>query len=124
MSESPMCRELAEQVTTIPDRFEAENKSTARLLKEAGFPQRRQDLSVEEVEKALRKSPKLADKWLKRGSEQRLAGGWGIEHEGCTYRIQNFADGTAETEEDRFRACALFVVRYVGFIGVVQSRAG
>jgi hypothetical protein len=122
MSEYPMCRELAEQVTTIPDRFEVSDKSTARLLRDTGFLERRQDLSVEEVADVLRKSPKLADKWLKRGSEQRLAGGWGIEHEGSTYRIQNFGDGSAEIEQDRFRACAVFIVRYVHFIGEVQGR--
>jgi hypothetical protein len=119
-----MVRELAEQVTTIPDRFEVSDKSTARLLRDTGFLERRQDLSVEEVAEVLRKTPKLADKWLKRGSEQRLAGGWGIEHEAGTYRIQNFGDGSGETEQDRFRACATFIVRYVEFIGVVQSRLG
>jgi hypothetical protein len=122
MRDSLMCRQLAEQVTTIPERFEAGNKSTAILLKEVGFPERRGDLSVEEVEDALRQSPGLADKWLKRGSEQRLAGGWGIEHEGEEYRVQSFSDGRHDLETDRFRACALFVVRYVQFIGDVQAR--
>ena len=122
MRDSLMCRQLAEQVTTIPERFEAGNKSTAVLLKEVGFPERRSDLSVEEVEDALRQSPSLADKWLKRGSEQRLAGGWGIEHEGEEYRVQSFSDGRSDLETDRFRACALFVVRYVQFIGDVQAR--
>ena len=117
-----MSRHLAEQISTIPERFDAENKSTALLLKEAGFPQRRNDLSVEEIEDVFRQSPELTDKWLDRGSEQRLAGGWGIEHEDGAYRIQSFADGQSEIERDRFRACALFVVRYVQFIGDVQVR--
>jgi len=118
-----MSRQLAEQITTIPERFDAENKSTALLLKEAGFPQRRSDLSVEEVEDVFRQSPELTDKWLQRGSEQRLAGGWGIEHEDGAYRVQSFADGQSEIEQDRFRACALFVVRYVDFIGDALARA-
>ena len=117
-----MCRQLAEQISKIPERFDASNKSTALLLKEAGFPQRRSDLSVEEVEDVFRHSPKLADQWLKRGSEQRLAGGWGIENENGTYRVQSFADGHSEIEHDRFRACAVFVVRYVHFIGDMLAR--
>jgi hypothetical protein len=118
-----MCRLLAEQISQIPERFDAENKSTALILKEAGFPQRRSDLSVEEVEDVFRRSPRLTDKWLRRGSEQRLAGGWGIERENGSYRVQSFADGHSEIEHDRFRACALFVVRYVNFIGDVLSKA-
>ena len=112
-----MCRQLAEQIGTIPERFDAGNKSTARLLKDAGFPQRRSDLSVDEIEDVFRQSPRLTDQWLRRGSEQRLAGGWGIEHEDGAYRVRSFADGQSEIEHDRFRACALFVVRYVRFIG-------
>ena len=54
-----MCRLLAEQISQIPERFDAENKSTALILKEAGFPQRRSDLSVEEVEDVFRRSPQL-----------------------------------------------------------------
>ena len=118
-----MCRLLAEQISQIPERFDAENKSTALILKEAGFPQRRSDLSVEEVEDVFRRSPRLTDKWLRRGSEQRLAGGWGIERENGSYRVQSFADGHSEIEHDRFRACALFVVRYVNFIGDALSKA-
>jgi hypothetical protein len=118
-----MCHQLAEQVGRIPERFDAENKSTAWLLKDAGFPQRRDDLSVEEVEDVLRSSPRLTDKWLRRGSDQRLVGGWGIEHEKDAYRVQSFSDGHSEIEHDRFHACALFVFRYVNFIGDVLSRA-
>jgi hypothetical protein len=119
-----MCRKLAEQISTIPERFDAGNKSTALLLKEAGFPQRRDDLSVEEVEDVFRQSPGLADQWLRRGSEQRLTGGWGIERENGAYRVRSFADGHSEIEHDRLRACALFVVRYVHFIGDVLARPG
>ena len=98
-----MCRQPAEQISKIPERFDAGNKSTARLLKEARFPQRRSDLSVEEVEDVFRQSPGLTDQWLRRGSEQRFAGGWGIERENGTYRVQCFADGHSEIEHDRLR---------------------
>ena len=35
-----MCHQLAERVGRIPERFDAENKSTACLLKDVGFPAR------------------------------------------------------------------------------------
>jgi hypothetical protein len=122
MSESHMSRELAEQIAKLPDHFETQDKSTAHLLREAGIPHRLTDLSVEEIEAALRHFPKLTDKWLKRGSEQRLAGGWGIERANEAYRIYSFGGGQMQIEQDRFRACATFIMRYVQFIGDVQTR--
>jgi len=117
-----MNRELAEQITQLPDHYEVQDKSTVHLLREAGLPGRLKDLSVEDIEAALRQSPRLTDKWIKRGSEQRLGGGWGIEHEDGIYRIYSFGGGQMQTEQDRFRACALFIMRYVQFISDVEMR--
>jgi hypothetical protein len=122
LPESSMNRELAEQITKLPDHYEVQDKSTVRLLREAGLPDRLKDLSMDDIETALRQSPKLTDKWIKRGSEQRLGGGWGIEREGEIYRIYSFGGGQMQTEQNRFRACALFILRYVQFISDVESR--
>ena len=61
--------------------------------------------------------------WFKRGHDQRIAGGWGIECDGDTYRIQSFANGETVVVSNPIRACAEFVVRYVKFIGDVQARS-
>jgi hypothetical protein len=79
-------------------------------------------LKVEEVEDALRRHPSLADRWLERGQDQRLAGGWGIECDHGQYRVQSYASGRHLLEKRKLHAVAEFVVRYVGFIRDVLDR--
>ena len=117
-----MALELARKVSEIPRLYEESEKSTASLLKDFGFPEWRHALSAEEVESVLAKRPDLAELWLERGQDQRYAGGWGIEQEDGRWRIQSFADGKRLTIENRYRAVAEFIVRYVGRIGEVITR--
>ena len=91
-------------------------------LERGGYLDHPQDLKVEDVEQALAGEPDLTARWLDRGHDQRLAGGWGIECENGTYRIQSFSGGGALEESDPLHATAEFVVRYVGFIGEVMRR--
>ncbi|HJR55249.1 MAG TPA: hypothetical protein VJ798_01615 [Rhizomicrobium sp.] len=113
---------LAEKISEVPELYDRSNDSTATLLKETGYLDAPQALKVEDVEEALATEPKLADQWLKRGHDQRLVGGWGIEREGGEYRIQNFDNGMQVRERNRLHATAEFIVRYVGFIGEVLRR--
>jgi hypothetical protein len=117
-----MSLELAERISQVPQLYEAGTKSTAALLIDTGYMENRQSLSVEEVEVALRRAPQLAKLWLKRAKDQRLSGGWGLDCEGAQYRVQSYADGKYLLVRDRLRACAEFIVRYVGFIGDVLAR--
>jgi hypothetical protein len=117
-----MSLELAEKISEVPKLYVEGNKSTARLLKEFGFPETRHSVTVEEVEAVLKRRPRLADLWLARCRDQLLAGGWGIERQDDHWRIQNFSDHRHLEVKDRIRACAEFVVRYVGFIGETQAR--
>jgi hypothetical protein len=64
-----MVSELAERVGRVPHLYETGNKSTACLLKDAGFPETQDTLSVEEVERVFKEQPQLAELWLKRGSD-------------------------------------------------------
>lgn len=117
-----MSLELAEKISELPRLYAEGSKSTARLLREVGFPQQRGATTVEEIEAVLKRRPRLADLWLARCHDQLLAGGWGIEHRDDHWRIQNFSDHRHLEVRDRIRACAEFVVRYVDFIGEVQAR--
>ncbi|MGH7968750.1 MAG: hypothetical protein ACREIC_08495, partial [Limisphaerales bacterium] len=114
--------ELAEKISEVPKLYVEGNKSTACLLKGFGFPERRKDVTVEEIETVLKRRPRLADLWLARCRDQLFAGGWGIEHQDDHWRIQNFSDRQHLEVKDRIRACADFIVRYVGLIGEVQAR--
>jgi hypothetical protein len=117
-----MTSKLAERISAIPKLYEAGDKSTASLLKDTGYPERREPVTVEDVENVLKREPALIDLWLKRCQDQRLVGGWGIEHEAGAYRVQSFSSGRSLVVRDRLRACAEFVVRYVSFIGETLTR--
>ena len=117
-----MSSDLAEKVGQVPQLYETGNKSTATILKDCGFPEARQFLSVEQLEHVFRQAPHLTDLWLKRANDQRLVGGWGIEQETGEFRVQNYSSGKGFLVADRFKACAEFADRYVGFIGDVLAR--
>lgn len=113
---------LAEKISEVPELYDRNNKSTACLLKDLGFLNSPEPLKVEEVEDALQRHPSLADRWLERGQDQRLAGGWGIECDHGQYRVQSYASGRHLLEKRKLHAVAEFVVRYVGFIRDVLDR--
>jgi len=113
---------LAERISEVPELYEEGNESTARLLRNSGYLDLPQALTVEDVEQALSRHPELADRWLERGHDQRLAGGWGIECDHGQYRVQSYAGGRPLVERRKLHAVAEFIVRYVAFIGDVLSR--
>jgi hypothetical protein len=113
---------LAERISEVPELYKEGNESTARLLLRTGYLDSPQDLTVEDVEEALRRDPDLADRWLERGRDQRLSGGWGIECDHGQYRVQSYASGRHMLERKKLHAVAHFIVRYVAFIGDVLSR--
>lgn len=114
---------LAEKVTRVPELFEAQDASTATLLKQSGYLDAPQSLKAADVEEELAQEPKLADKWLKRGRDQRLVGGWGVERERGQYVLRDFSGRTRIVENSKAHAVAEFVVRYVDFIAKVLGAA-
>jgi hypothetical protein len=113
---------LAERISEVPELYEEGNESTARLLSKCGYLDAPQALTVEDVEQALSRHPELADRWLERGNDQRVAGGWGIKCDHGQYRVQSYAGGRHLLERKKLHAVAEFIVRYVAFIGDVLSR--
>jgi len=113
---------LAEKISEMPELYEKGDESTARLLLKSGYLDSPQALTVEDVEEALQRHPELADRWLARGRDQRLAGGWSIECDHGQYKVQNYADGAALVEKKKLHAVAEFIVRYVRFVGDMLSR--
>jgi hypothetical protein len=111
---------VAEKISEVPELYDKSDKSTACLLEDLGLLDA--PLKVEEVENALQRHPSLADRWLERGQDQRLAGGWGIECDHGQYRVQSYASGRHLLEKKKLHAVAEFVVRYVGYIRDVRDR--
>jgi hypothetical protein len=113
---------LAERISEVPERYEKSNESTAHLLGQTGYLDAPSALKVEDIEQALARHPELADRWLERGHDQRLTGGWGIECDHGQYRVQSYANGRHLLERQKLHAVAEFIVRYVAFIGDVLRR--
>jgi len=112
-----MSQQLAKRIVEVPERYERGNESTATLVRETGYLDAPEPLNVTDVERALQQEPRLADQWFGRGSDQRLVGGWGIERDDDgQYRVQSYSDGQWLKDRNRYRACAEFIIRYVGFI--------
>ena len=118
-----MVSQLAQKIGRLPEQFSEGKKSTSRILEEAGFPETREQLKVDEVEEVLRTEPKLVDLWWRRARDQRLSGGWGLERSDGIYQVRNFTDRQTFSLKSRVRACAEFVVRYVKFIGDIQAKS-
>jgi hypothetical protein len=110
------CLKLARGVCAVPVLFESGDKSTAHLLRDAGLFDAKMALSVDNVEYVLQTQASLIRVWLQRGGDQRISGGWGIEHDGKIYRVVNYGSGQAFEFPTAARATAEFLVRYVTFI--------
>jgi len=106
----------------VPELYDKGNKSTACLLRDTGILNSPMPLKVEEVEEALEHHPSRADRWLERGHDQLLAGGWGIECDHGNIACKAIPAAGTCWKRKKLHAVAEFVVRYVGFIRAVLLR--
>jgi hypothetical protein len=111
-----MHNEVAEKICHLPQVYEAGDCSTATLLEESGFVEQPDSLDEGQVETILREEPALAELWLQRSGDQRLVSGWVLDCLGGAYYLKNFSSGSDSHFADRNKACAAFIVRYVGRI--------
>jgi len=112
------------KIVALPEEYARRDRSTGCLLQDMGFPEARGLLKTEDVAQILKEEPRLAPLWIRRGKDQRYAGGWGIECLSGLSRVVSYGDGRAGAwEKDQSKAVAEFIVRYLGFIGDVQMRS-
>jgi hypothetical protein len=111
-----MHSKLAEKICHIPEAFNETECSTAQLVERSGILEQPDALAESEIAEILRQEPKLADMWLERGGDQRFVGGWVMDCRGRSWHLKSFALGKDVTFADRYQACAVFVVHYIGLI--------
>jgi hypothetical protein len=114
--------QLAERIGHLPQAYDASECSTATLIKQAGYLESPDGLDVEGMEEILHDEPGLIEDWLKRWGDQRIAGGWVMDCEGKAYRLKNFDSGKSFLIEEKEKAFAEFIVRYVRRIGRVIAK--
>lgn len=117
-----MSFKMARQVSRLPVTYETSDKSTAGLLRDVAHPDALRELSEAHIAQVLTAEPELMDLWFKRGTDQRMSGGWGVEGTDGDYRVQSFAGSECLNFHDRAQACAAFIVRYVSYISTIASR--
>jgi hypothetical protein len=110
---------VAKRICHLPQDYDSGDRSTAALIRESGLIDSPDALAQVEVEDILKEEPQLLNLWLKRGGDQRIAGGWVIDRDDGKYRLKNFETGKSSLIADKFKAHAEFIVRYVGRIGAV-----
>jgi hypothetical protein len=113
---------VTEEIAQIPEHYQSSPCSTASLIEESGLLDRPEALTTNGVEGVLRDHPDWVEQWMARGGDQRIAGGWVLECEGERYRLKDFSTGKSAFFDDRYRACAQFVVRYVRRIADIMRR--
>ena len=114
--------DLAERIGHLPEAYDEGERSTAALIKESGYLNAPEALDAKSLEDVLREEPELAEAWLKRWGDQRIAGGWVMDCEGKHYRLKNFETGKSYLIDGKERAFAEFIVRYVHRIGDVIAK--
>lgn len=117
-----MPSQIAERISCVPRDYNAGEISTATLVKRSGLLEDSSGLRLEELEEIFREHPKRAEEWLERWNNQRITGGWVMEHEGNYYRLKNFTTGHNLLIADKMRACAEFAARYMQRIGDVIKK--
>ena len=106
---------LVADICKIPARLEERGEvSVVTLLDESGYRSAPTDLNVEAVVAYLERHPPLIDAWIGYSTDKRVSSGWYIvEDSGERFVVGWYPQGERFFFEDRYRACAEFIVREV-----------
>jgi hypothetical protein len=108
-------KETLDAVLRLPRKFfDIRTMSIIALLKETGYPEIHDQISVDDIRKALIQCPKCIDEWMAYSDHNRTNSIWGIRNEGTDKYIVFFLDSNnvqsiKEEYTDRFDACAHYI---------------
>jgi hypothetical protein len=110
---------MIENVCRIPVDFRAlQTRSVVDLVKDSGYLDDPDSLTVEALSLHLRSNPGLVDAWLMYSQNKRSGSGWYIRTAGDgNYEVGWYPDGERTALTDPALATAEFIVREVGTIG-------
>jgi hypothetical protein len=119
--------DCAEAIVRILREFGARGDvSFLTLLAESSYHEAEPPIDVPAIERALRGRPELVGDWLQHSEDWRGPAGWFFGSAAAGGWEVGFIEGDAVRDllsfEDRFRACAVFVMRRIGAVGAVPSR--
>jgi hypothetical protein len=89
------------------------NKSIYDLLKETGYFEIHDKISVESIRNKLAQSPKCIEDWIRYSEDKRSRSGWYFKQEDKQRYVVGFLNGKGNNAHneysDRLEACAIFI---------------
>ena len=111
--------DVATQIVTIPRRMHSEDKSPFDLLKQTGYFELHDQLSVSDIREALTRDPACVQEWMQYCSDRRTSSGWYIRlndeelYEIGYFDIKADHDINRVQYENAIDACAAFIKREI-----------
>ena len=102
------------RICNLPIDFRSGEKSAIDLVRASGIGFR--SLTTAEVLPVLQSNPMLIDEWISWSEDQRCTPAYYIQQEGDCYVVGRLPEGEQVEFDDRFRACADFIVKAVNLI--------
>lgn len=98
----------------LPRKFNSVgNKSIYDLLKETGYFEIHDKISVESIRNRLAQSPEYVKDWILYSEDKRSSSGWYFKQEDSQRYVVGFLNGKGNNSHneyaDRFEACANFI---------------
>ena len=101
-------------LVSLPRKFNSVgNMSIYNLLKETGYFEIHDKISVESIRNTLAKSPESVEDWILYSEDKRSSSGWYFKQEDNQRYIVGFLGGKGNSSHDeysnRLEACAIFI---------------
>ena len=98
----------------LPRKFNSViNKSIYDLLKETGYFEIHDKISVESIHNRLAQSPEYVEDWILYSEDKRSSSVWHFKQEDSQRYVVGFLDGKGNNSHskyhDRLEACAIFI---------------
>ena len=98
----------------LPRKFNSViNKSIYDLLKETGYFEIHDKISVESIRNRLAQSPEYVEDWILYSKDKRNSSGWYFKQEDSQRYVVGFLNGKGNNSHkeyaDRLEACAIFI---------------
>ena len=102
------------RICNLPQDIRTGDKFSYDLVRASGMGQRM--LTVESVLPVLRAKPELVEDWMGWSEDQRCSPAYAFHEENGRYVVGRYPDEDRAVFDDRFSACADFIVKVVNLI--------
>ena len=105
-----------ERICNLPVEFRRGSKSPVQLIRESGYFESPNELTVEALAAFICNHVEVIQVWLSWSEDKRVSSGWYFIRKNGGFIVGNLADGPQLRFSDESQACAEFVLREVASI--------